>query len=210
MSHDSDAPRRSRVPAAAAGLGFLAILALAVAGAAGQLGTLHPPPADLPPVATATPEAPALVPAPPPERYTTVVARLGRNQTFAQALFQLDVGGDDVRAVVEALKGLFPFHRARPGDQLLVERREGEPGVHRVSYRQGAADEWTVERLPDGTLRGTKRPVELTTEIARVAVTIDSSLYGSLERSGEDPGLAVLAEDVLAWDVDFYQDVRAG
>jgi murein DD-endopeptidase MepM/ murein hydrolase activator NlpD len=209
MSHDSDAPRRSRVPAAAAGLGFLSILAIAAAGAAGQLGSVPPPPAEAP-LAAEAPAPAAAAAAPQPERYTTVVARLGRNQTVAQALFQLDVGGDDVRAVIEALKGLFPFHRARPGDQLLVERREGDAGVHRVSYRQGVADEWNVERLPDGTLRAAKRPVELTTRVDRVAVTIESSLYGSLERSGEDPGLAVLAADVLAWDVDFYQDVRAG
>jgi murein DD-endopeptidase MepM/ murein hydrolase activator NlpD len=52
--------------------------------------------------------------------------------------------------------------------------------------------------------------VELTTEVARVGVTIQSSLYESLQKGGEDPNLAVLAADVLAWDVDFYQDVRTG
>ena len=111
--------------------------------------------------------------------------------------------------VVEALRGHFPFRKARPGDQLRLERT-AEGDLHRFTYRQGAADEWVVERLPDGTLESAKRPVELTTEVARVAVTIESSLYESLARADEDPGLAVLAADVLAWDVDFYQDVRAG
>ncbi len=211
MSHDSDVPRRSRVPALAAGLGFLSLVALALAGAAGEVRTIHPPPADLPAAAAGiSQEPPSFVPAPPPERYTEISARLGRDQTVAQALFRLDVDGADVRAVVAALKGLFRFDRARPGDQLRVERREGDGAVQRFSYRQGPADEWIVERLPDGTLRGTKRPVELVTEVVRVAATIESSLYETLERSGEDPDLAVLAADVLAWDVDFYQDVRAG
>lgn len=210
MSHDSDAPRRSRVPATLAGLGFLSLLALALAGAFGEVRTIRPPPADLPAIAGAPVTAPALVPAPPPERYTAITSRLGRNQTVAQALFKLDVDGADVRAVVAALKGLFRFDRARPGDQLRVERREGEGAVARFSYRQGPADEWIVERLPDGTLRGTKRPVELSTEVVRVAATIESSLYETFQGSGEDPDLAVLAADVLAWDVDFYQDVRAG
>jgi len=139
-----------------------------------------------------------------------VTARLGRNQTLAQALFQLDLDGAEVKAVVAALRGLFPFQHARPGDQLILERREGERAVQRLGYRQGPADEWIVERLADGALHASKRPVVLTTEVARVAVTIASSLYATLERSGEDPNLAVLAADVLAWDVDFYQDVRAG
>jgi len=212
--HQTDHPRRSRTLAIAAGVAFIAVLAVAVAGAAGQLRTLPPPvPVTSGPAvadATAPAAAPALVPAPPPQRFTAVTARLARNQTLAQALFKLDVAAADVKAVVEALKGHFPFNRSRPGDQLRVERREGEPGLARLSYRQGPADEWNVERQPDGTLRAEKRPVVLTTTVSRVAVTISSSLYESLQKGGEDPNLAVLAADVLAWDVDFYQDVRAG
>jgi murein DD-endopeptidase MepM/ murein hydrolase activator NlpD len=209
MSHDSDAPRRSRVPAALAGLGFLVLLGIAVAGAAGRMRTIQPPPAPETAAAVARPDAAPAAPVP-PDRYTAVTSRLGRDQTVAQALFLLSVDGADVNAVVAALKGLFPFHRARPGDQLRVERRDGETTLHRFSYRQGPADEWIVERLPDGSLQGTKRPVELTTEVARVEATIRSSLYETLRAGGEDPDLAVLAADVLAWDVDFYQDVRAG
>jgi hypothetical protein len=203
--------RRSRRAAIAAGLGFAAILAVAIAGAAGRLRAVPPPaPVVSGPALVAPQAAPALVPAPPPARFTAVTARLSRNQTLAQALFKLDVDGGDVKAVVEALRGLFPFNRSRPGDQLRLERREGERPLLRLTYRQGPADEWNVERLPDGTLRAEKRPVALTTEVTRVAVTITSSLYESLQKAGEDPNLAVLAADVLAWDVDFYQDVRAG
>jgi murein DD-endopeptidase MepM/ murein hydrolase activator NlpD len=215
MPHDPDVdlPRRSRILPIAAGLGATALVGLALAGAAGRVRTIPVIPAEAPPAPAAADSSPARAPeiAPiPPERVVAITSRLARNQTLAQALFKLDLDGSQVRAVVDALKGHFPFNRARPGDQLRVERREGEPAVQRISYRQGPADEWIVERLPDGTLRGTKRPVELATEVARVGVTIQSSLYESLQKAGEDPNLAVLAADVLAWDVDFYQDVRAG
>jgi murein DD-endopeptidase MepM/ murein hydrolase activator NlpD len=209
QEQDVDRPRQSRAVAIASGVGFLVILAVAVAGAAGRLRAVSPTD---PAVAVAPPEPTAAPPAVvmPPVRFTAVTSRLGRDQTLAQALFKLDLDGADVKAVVDALKGLFPFHRARPGDQLRLERREGDGAVHRFSYRQGPADEWLVERAEDGTLRAEKRAVALTTEVARVAVTIESSLYESLQKSGEDPNLAVLAADVLAWDVDFYQDVRGG
>lgn len=204
MSHDSDVPRRSRVPAAVVGLGFLALLALALAAA------LRPPTRPEPPVAGPAAPAVATPPAPPPERFTTATRRLARDETVAQALFRLDLDAADVRGTVEALRGLLPFRQARPGDQLRVERREGERALVRFSYRQGPIDEWTVERAPDGSLGGSKRPVDLVTEVARVDVTIEASLYETLRKAGEDPGLAVLAADVLAWDVDFYQDVRGG
>jgi murein DD-endopeptidase MepM/ murein hydrolase activator NlpD len=213
-----DVPRRRRFPVLLAGAGFLAILLVALAGATGGLRTVPGTPAA--PVAAA-PEAAAMLPAPttatlaphkptPAERFRAVTVRLARNQTVAQALVKLDVPMAQVNAVVASLKGLFPFHRARPGDQLRVERRDEDGELHRFSYRQGPADEWTVERKEDGSFEARKRPVELTTEVARVAVKVEGSLWASLERAGEDPELAVLASDVLAWDVDFYQDVRAG
>jgi murein DD-endopeptidase MepM/ murein hydrolase activator NlpD len=215
VPRSDDAPRRRRTPAVIAGVGFLAILCAALAGAAGRLRAIpaDEAPAPAPPrVADATmpAAAPTMIPSPPNTRTSAVTVRLGRNQTLAQALVKLDLDMPRVNAVVGALKGLFPFNRSRPGDQLRLERVEGEKDVHRFTYRQGPADEWIVERLPDGTLRGQKRPVTLTTEVARVAVKIEGSLWASLERSGEDPELAVLASDVLAWDVDFFQDVRGG
>jgi len=205
-----DLPRRRRLPAVLAGLGFLAILAIALVGAAGRIRSVPSEPAAA--VAWAEPaQAPAAGsgPAAAPARFTTVAVRLQKNQTLNQALFSLRLAAAEVNEVVEALRGHFPFRKARPGDQLRLERTE-DGDLHRFTYRQGAADEWVVERLPDGTFEGAKRPVELTTEVARVAVTIESSLYESLGRADEDPGLAVLAADVLAWDVDFYQDVRTG
>ena len=83
---------------------------------------------------------------------------------------------------------------------------------HRIMsiYRQSVADEWTVVPGDGGALVGEKRTVALTTEVARVDVEIRGSVWESLARAGEDPGLASAASDVLAWDVDFYQDVRSG
>jgi murein DD-endopeptidase MepM/ murein hydrolase activator NlpD len=205
-----DAPRR-RVPALLAGLALTTALGLALMGAAGRLRAVPPPAAaEVTPPSGATVTVVAPAPPRPATRFSAITVRLGRNQTLAQALLKLDLTMGQVNAVVASLKGLFPFHRARPGDQLRIERREGDNELHRFSYRQGAADEWIVERLPDGSLQGSKRPVQLTTEVARVAVTIEGSLWASLEKAGEDPELAVLASDALAWDVDFYQDVHAG
>ncbi|HVI76314.1 MAG TPA: M23 family metallopeptidase [Anaeromyxobacteraceae bacterium] len=203
-----DHPRRRRLPVLLAGLGFLAILAIAIAGAAGRLRTLDAAVATVPGPSV---DAPAVRPVPPRpiERFTSVAVRLARNQTLNQALFSLKLASEEVTGVVAAMKGLFPFRKARPGDQLRLERA-ADGALHRFTYRQGPADEWIVERFPDGTLHGTKRPVALTTKVDRVEVSISSSLYEAIQASQEDPTLAVLAADVLAWDVDFYQDVRAG
>jgi murein DD-endopeptidase MepM/ murein hydrolase activator NlpD len=193
-------PRRGILVAVTA-LSVVTVIALA-----GAFGRVKVPVAPTPAPVVA---APALPP-PPPERFEEETLRLGRDETISQALSRAKVPAADVKGAIQALEGLFPFRKARPGDQLRVERRAGEEALHRLSIRQSPIDEWLVERTKDGALVGAKREVTVRTEVARIAVTVHSSLYESIEKTHEDPGLAVLASEVLAWDVDFYQDVRNG
>ena len=202
MTPPYDRPPGRRRLAVAAALAFVALLVVAIAGALGKV-RVPPPPATL---AAIQPAAPP----PPPERFEEEVLRLGRNETISLALVRAKVELADLTAAIRALEGTFPFRKARPGDQLRVERRAGETALHRLSIRQGPIDEWRVERAPTGALLASKREVTVRTDVARIAVTVRSSLYESIQASREDPGLAVLAADVLAWDVDFYPDVRNG
>jgi len=207
-----DLPRPPRGPVLAASLALVAVLCVAGLGAAGAWRVV-PAPAEAPvvaaPLAVPTSPAPAVA-EPPPLRVASRVVRVERDRTLAQALFELGLDGSQSKEVVAALAGKLDFTRVKPGDQVLLERVEGEKAVRRLSYRQGPADEWIVERGDGGALAARRRPVEVTTQLARVAVEIQSSLYEALQAAGEDPSLAVLASDVLAWDMDFYQDVRRG
>jgi murein DD-endopeptidase MepM/ murein hydrolase activator NlpD len=208
MDRLDDAPRRRGPLLLLASLALVSVAGLLAWRLAGPVAS----PAPALPLAAAAPVSPAPPPPPPPppERFETATLRLGRDQTIGQVLPKLGIGPAEAVALVAALNPVFPCRRARAGDQLVVERRAGEKALHRFTYRQGRADEWIVSRAEDGTLTAARRPVALETEVARVAVTVQGSLYESLERTEEDPSLAVLAADVLAWDVDFYRDVRGG
>ncbi len=211
MDRPDDAPRRRRGPlllgAIALGVGAGAAAFLLLLPVAPEAPAVAVAPAAEAPPAVAAPPAP---PPPPPERFETATLRLGRDQTIGQVLPKLGLSAAEANAVVAALQPLFPARKARVGDQLIVERRAGEKALARFTFRQGRADEWTVTRGEDGALAAAKRPVQLETAVSRVAVEVAGSLYESLQRTAEDPSLAVLAADVLAWDVDFYRDVRAG
>ena len=201
---------RARRALAAAALALSAALAVVLVGAVGRIPAT-PGDADHPaPVATVPSVQVAGVAEAPPLRLSILTVRIARNQTLGQVLARLSLGPGQAQAILAALQDKFPFHRARPGDQIRVERIEGEKAVRRFTYRQSAADEWTVTPGEGGALRGEKRAVALTTEVARVDVEIRGSVWETLQRSDEDPALAVVAADVLAWDVDFYQDVRPG
>ena len=130
-------------------------------------------------------------PGPRSMRMSVLTIRLGRNQTLGQALSKLQLAPGQAQAILVALKDKFPFRRSRPGDQLRVERVEGDQALHRFTYRQSAAAEWTVVPGEGGALKGEKRNVALSTEVARVEVEIHGSVWESLQKAGEDPGLAV-------------------
>ena len=203
-----EGPRRLPFVAAAAALAALLVVALVGASGAWREDPLLA--AALEEQAPAEASARSTLPDAPPLRVLVRTARLLRNETLGQALVRLGVDLAQTKAVVDALADHFPFRRARPGDQLRLEQVEGQPGLRRFSYRQGPADEWIVQPDAAGALRGAKREVKVERAVALVAVDVRGSVYESLARAGEDPGLAVAAADVLAFDVDFYQDVRAG
>ena len=204
--------RPRRAPLAIAASALAAVLAVAVIGASGAWR--HDPlladaigGGETSPVTTAVPAASE----PPPMRVLVKTVRLVRNETMGQALTRLGVDLAQANAVIVALRDHFPFRRAKPGDQLRLEQVEGQQGlVHRFTYRQGPADEWVVQPDAAGTLRTQKREVKVERHVSLVSVDVQGSVYESLARAGEDPALAVAAADVLAFDVDFYQDVRAG
>jgi murein DD-endopeptidase MepM/ murein hydrolase activator NlpD len=203
MMPHQDMPRRRRALVVIAGVALAVLTGVALAGALGKVRVPEVPAS----VATTALPVP---PPPPPERFDEEILRLGRNETISIALVRAGLGGEELGGAIRALDGIFPFRKARQGDQLRIERRASDGALHRLAIRQGPIDEWLVERDASGTLAGSKRAVTVRTEVARIAVTVKSSLYESIQATREDPGLAVLAADVLAWDVDFYQDVRNG
>jgi murein DD-endopeptidase MepM/ murein hydrolase activator NlpD len=206
MFEEARKPRR-RVTLLAGALGLATFGGLFWYATVGHAVAPPVAPAPSPPLAL-SPPPPA--PPPPPAQFETTTVRLGRDQTLGQVLPRLKLTTAEAAAVVGALVAHFPARKARTGDQLMVERRAGDPALVRLTYRQGRADEYVVTRGAGGGWEATRRPVELTTDVARIHVEVTDSLYESLRDTDEDPSLAVLASDVLAWDVDFYRDVRSG
>lgn len=139
---------------------------------------------------------------------TTILnRRIAPGQTLGTVLYASPLPPDQVGAVLSAFEGVLDFHKVRENDQLRIVTRDGV--VDAVDFRQGELDEFQVRRDGD-TLVASKRAVEVEKQVARVSLSVDTSLYEAAVNSGEDPSIAMALSDVFAWDVDFYQDVRKG
>ncbi|MGC4122636.1 MAG: M23 family metallopeptidase [Myxococcales bacterium] len=181
------------------------VLVLALAACESRQGE---PPA--PVVAPPTPVAKAEPPPPPPtppEVFDIKVGRVGKNKTLGSTLQDLGLSGDELKATLGALKDVYNFRKSKVGDQLRISRKDGT--LQSLEIRSGALDEWLVERGPAG-LAASKRKFDIETQRVSVDLAVRSSLWEAMAEAGEDPELAVDIADVLAWDLDFYRDVRKG
>lgn len=181
---------------------LLALLLASVLAACGSEPTAElPAPAEEPP---APPPPPAQEP---PRELSVRSGRFKRNETIVAALGRVDVDVNTAHAIVAALDGIFDFRKARPDDQFRVTRENGELTIFEL--RRGPVEEYLV--YPEnGKLVGVAREFEIETEVVHVSATLETSLYEALLAAGEDPSLAVEMSEVLAWDIDFYNDPRKG
>lgn len=195
-------PAPRRLPRYALVVGGIALLGAAVAGGVVLGRRASAPPA---PVAA----APAPAPVAPPEVTRAITRRVRPSQNPTQVLASMDLSGAESRAVLDALQAVPSWKSIYPGDQVRIERSATDGALRSLSWRQRADREFVV--APCGaTLCGAEREFERTQKRLLVSVTIQSSVWEALQSKGYDPALITKAADVLAWDVDFYQDVQPG
>lgn len=181
---------------------LVALAALTLSTLACSRGEVAPPVEQAP---EPPPPPPALEPA---VQFEVRSGKIERNETIVGALGRIDVEVVKTHEIVAALDGIFDFRKARPGDEFRVTRLD-DGTLTQFEYRRGPVEEYVV-RLEDGKLRAEAREFLIETEVVQVVGTLESSLYEAIASGGEDPQLAVAMADVLAWDIDFYNDPRKG
>ena len=151
------------------------------------------------------------VPTPPvPVLGPETLARISRRAQPAKTLVAAGLAPAEVAELSDALDGLADFRRLRPGD-VFAFRRDDAGRLASVRVELSAAPLAKISAVREGgRLVGHREDAELHTEIARVEIVVRSSVWQAFVDAREDPELAVLLADVLAWDVDFYNDPRPG
>jgi murein DD-endopeptidase MepM/ murein hydrolase activator NlpD len=139
---------------------------------------------------------------------------IGASDTLGRLLAREGFGSDAGR-VSAALSRLMDPRLMRGGQSYSVRLGEhGEPEA--FEYRPDAATRFIVTRRPQASQTfndnwiATRVDQQAETRIVSVSGSIESSLYESVQKSGEGSALAGLLVDLLAWDVNFYTDSHPG
>ena len=134
--------------------------------------------------------------------------RLARGQTLAQALGGDGVSGELVHGIQRAMRGVYDFRRARPGQTYRLEL---DPEGELVSFHYTTSDIESYWVLRDGENLVSRREEPPTrTEEARIAGVVSTNLHDAVVGLGESAQLAADLADIFAWDIDFSRSLRSG
>ncbi|MCA9752215.1 MAG: M23 family metallopeptidase [Gemmatimonadetes bacterium] len=165
---------------------------------------------DLPRSSVAVEVAPpaAAAPATPVLRHAS--RAIGRGESLDWVLASLDLAPAERLLAIDALKSEVDLRRVMPGETVDVAREEGgllrEVALQRDRLERVVA-RWLDEQASPVVEVERREPV---CHLRRIEGTLDSSLFESVVAAGGDANLTMRFADLLAWQVDFLTDPRAG
>ena len=173
-----------------------------------DLASSDPPPELPPPVvlpALPAPDTALVTPMPPPLPPWTAV--LGPGDTLDGVLRRAGLPAAQRQIFTRAMQTQYDLANLRPGDEVaVVSYPDSRPFQVALSVAGG---EKVIVRFEDEPIVETVAP-ELDTVERTATVTVDGSIFASLDRARVPASLAVDLAAVLGGTVDFRRDLRGG
>jgi murein DD-endopeptidase MepM/ murein hydrolase activator NlpD len=155
-------------------------------------------------------EPPALESEAPAPEYFAVNDTIRRGDTLTSVLLRQRVPVQEIGRVLERVRHdeLFSPRGLRPG-QVVTVVRDDYDAVQRLEVALSAEEIYSFEPRGDSLL-ASRVDVDRTVRLRKFEGRIVSSFDEAVRRAGGDYRLTLKVADVLAYDVDFFTDVREG
>jgi murein DD-endopeptidase MepM/ murein hydrolase activator NlpD len=134
--------------------------------------------------------------------------KIGASDTLGQVLAR-EGFGSSAGNVIAALTRLTDPKLIR-GGQIYLVRLEDDGTPSLFEYRPTPVLRYLVEKGSDGAWKARKLEQAVDIKTTEVAGVVESSLYESVQRTGESVALVSLLVELFAWDVNFYIDTHPG
>jgi len=109
--------------------------------------------------------------------------------------------------IVSELKPYVDFNRINGGTYRFITDMEGE--LVKFLFEKSPTEVYKIEKTSEGYATQ-RQEVSLERYLVRVEGEIHSSLYEAMNAAGEKDPLALSFAEILAWEIDFYQDLQEG
>ncbi|MDP3016235.1 MAG: M23 family metallopeptidase, partial [Deltaproteobacteria bacterium] len=125
-----------------------------------------------------------------------------------QSLMGKDIRYQWIDLIVSELKPFVDFRKIKGGTYRFIADGEGE--MVKFIYEAGPTEIYEIEKDPKGEYIAQRQEVPLEVCFVKVGGEIRSSLFEAMNAIGEQDQLTISFAEILAWEIDFYKDVREG
>jgi len=154
--------------------------------------------------------------APPPEpaspgnhepQLHTIQGDVKERSTLFQSLSEKNIPVRWIDLIISKLKPYVDFRKIKGGTYHFIADVKGE--LVKFIYEASPTEIYEIEKDPQGYVAQRKK-VSLETHLVKVVGEIHSSLFEAMDAVGEQDPLTIAFAEILAWEIDFYKDVREG
>jgi len=149
-------------------------------------------------------------PVPPPEpdpQYHVIEGIIKQNSSLYQSLVEGKISSRWIDLIISELKPFLDFNRLKGGTYRFITNMEGE--LVRFVFEKTPTEVYKIEKGDEGYV-ARKKEIPLERYLLKVSGEIRSSLYEAMNAVGEQDLLTLSFAEILAWEIDFYQDLREG
>ena len=155
-----------------------------------------PPPLEPIPSLSLTPKEPSL---------QTMTGEVRERSSLFKSLAEKGISARWIDLIISELRPYIDFRKIREASYRLVSDENGD--LVKFVYEAGPTELYEIEKASQGYVTQ-KKQVPLDTLLAKVVGEIRFSLFEAMEAAGEQDLLTLTFAEILAWEVDFYKDVR--
>ena len=127
--------------------------------------------------------------------------------TLYQSLLEKNIPVRWIHLIISELKPYVDFNRIKGGTYRFFTDAKGE--LVKFIFEKSPLEVYKLEKGPQGYV-AQRDEVSLGKHLVKVEGEIRSSLFEAMNAIGEQDKLTLFFAEILAWEIDFYQDVREG
>jgi murein DD-endopeptidase MepM/ murein hydrolase activator NlpD len=127
--------------------------------------------------------------------------------TLYQSLLEKNIPIRWIHLIISELKPYVDFNRIKGGTYRFFTDTKGE--LVKFIFEKSPLEVYKLEKGPQGYV-AQRDEVSLGKHLVKVEGEIRSSLFEAMNAIGEQDKLTLSFAEILAWEIDFYQDLKKG
>ena len=158
-----------------------------------------PPPS----IAPSDPVRPSLI----EPQHQVIEGKVKEKSTLFKSLVEKKISLQRIDLIISKLKPYVDFKRIKGGTYRLFTDVKGD--LTKFIFEASPTEVYEIEQDSQG-FTTQRKAVPLQTYWVKVVGEIHSSLFETMDAIGEQDPLVIAFAEILAWEIDFYKDVREG